>query len=299
MVHGMIGSSERTQQQLQGDVRLRDRGSPPVGRSALTRLLRPLLRSSVALAAFIFVPAFSAGLNDTGITFCADAVNNNANCGAVAGDGGSFPRQDARYGRDAQNDVTKFTKIGGGGKGFDYTKIANDGGDRPASASLGGAINDWACTRDNVTGLIWEVKTSSGLRSVNYTYSWYSSNTLSNANFNVDPSLGICETAGTCDTEKYVAAVNFAGLCGATDWRMPTVKELEGLSDFSRLNPAIDTDYFPNTKPSSPYWSGIASAHLPDADSKYYAWVVSTLDGRSNAEYRPNPRFVRLVRGGL
>ena len=80
---------------------------------------------------------------------------------------------------------------------------------------------------------------------------------------------------------------------------MPTVKELQGLTDFGRLNPAIDLDYFPNTKPSSPYWSGTASSHILDSTSKIYAWVVSTIDGSATFEYRAALKYVRLVRGGL
>jgi hypothetical protein len=43
-----------------------------------------------------------------------------------------------------------------------YTKIANDGSELPDSATLGTNPTDWACTKDNKTGLIWEVKTDDG-----------------------------------------------------------------------------------------------------------------------------------------
>ena len=299
MFQWMMGNLPGTKQPLAGDRLLRGRDSALVGRSTLGRLLQPLLHASVAVVAFIAMPALSAGLNDTGITFCGNFLGNNADCSWESNDGGPYPRQDARYGRDAENDVPNFNKIGAGGKGFDYTKIANNGNERPTGTALGSDATDWACTRDNVTGLTWEVKTLSGLRNVNHTYSWYSGDITSNANFNVLPNQGICDTPGSCDTEKYVAAVNFAGLCGATDWRMPTAKELGGLTDFSQLNPAIDRGYFPNTMPSSPYWSGTASANLGDATSKLYAWVVNTTDGRASSELRATPKFVRLVRGKL
>jgi hypothetical protein len=41
-----------------------------------------------------------------------------------------------------------------------YTMIANNGAALPNSAVLGNGTGDWACTRDNETGLIWEVKTT-------------------------------------------------------------------------------------------------------------------------------------------
>ena len=53
-------------------------------------------------------------------------------------------------------------KTGAGAAGFDYTKIANDGSELPADAPLGSAAGEWACTRDNATGLVWEVKTDDG-----------------------------------------------------------------------------------------------------------------------------------------
>lgn len=40
-----------------------------------------------------------------------------------------------------------------------YTKIANDGSALAATVALGTAPKSWACTRDETTGLVWEVKT--------------------------------------------------------------------------------------------------------------------------------------------
>ena len=46
-----------------------------------------------------------------------------------------------------------------------YTKIANDGSALPETAVLGSNPKDWACTKDNKTGLTWEIKTTDkGLR---------------------------------------------------------------------------------------------------------------------------------------
>ena len=55
-----------------------------------------------------------------------------------------------------------------------YSKIANSGSVLPDSAVLGSGAGDWACTRDNTTGLIWEVKTTDGgLRDWNKGYTNY------------------------------------------------------------------------------------------------------------------------------
>ena len=245
--------------------------------------------------------ARAAGLNDTGIDFCSNYYSTiPTSCATVANDGGTYTRQDGSYGRDEQAAGGHLTKVGGGSKGFDFTKIANNGGVLPASTALGNGAADWACTRDNVTGLTWEVKSASGLRGQNHLYGWYNSNNATNGGYPGYPDVGgivinpggsICLTKNRCDTEKYVQDVNATALCAASDWRLPTVKELEGIVDFGSVNPTIDLEYFPNT-PSSPFWSSSPTAYPVD-----HAWSVEFYDGI--AAYTPNAYAlpVRLVRG--
>lgn len=236
-------------------------------------------------------PVGTGRLNDTGIQFCGAATSGNGACS------GSSPQgQDAYYGRDAQAAAGQLTKIGGGNAGFDYTKISNSGQPLPASAALGSGSSDWACTRDNVTGLIWEVKVNNAahVRHMDHTYTWYNPNSP-------DGNPGIVGTTGTCgntlggqgcNTHTYTQAVNTTGLCGGSDWRMPTRKELQGLVDYGRFNPAIDGTYFVNTT-SRDFWSG--SPFARDGGS---AWIVFFNEGRSYSGGRGGARPVRLVRGG-
>lgn len=95
------------------------------------------------------------------------------------------------------------------------------------------AGSKWSCVKDNVTGLIWEVKTADGgSHDKGGTYIWSA-------------------------TTTYVTTVNNAGWCGVnSDWRLPTVNELQSIADLSSKNPAIaiDSGYFPNTVPAL-YWS--------------------------------------------
>ena len=234
-------------------------------------------------------------LNDTGITYCGDNTTNTANCATVSADGGTHPRQDARYGRDAAATSGNLTKIGGGEAGFDFTALNASG--QPTTPSSGAMPHP--CVRDNVTGLVWEVKTAdSGLRDQNWTYTWYDSV----HNYGGSPgtaSGGACQTAGHCDTEKYVADVKATALCGFTDWRMPTARELEGIADMGRTSPAIEPTYFPNT-PSSSFWSA-----SPYAGNSISAWTVNFYRGNAYADgpyghpgYRNYGLYVRLVRGG-
>jgi len=258
-----------------------------------------LLAATLGLASRA-VPA--AGLPDTGQDTCyndvtADTVAANSPS-SIDKDTGTHPRQDCRYGRDPAANAGQLMKLGGGAKGFDYSKVANNGtnlGAAPA-ATLGTAPGDWACTLDNITGLTWEIKTSGSttaeLRSMNSTYTWYSSNAATNGGNAGTVSGGICQTAGTCDTEKFIAAVNAMALCGYTDWRMPSKRELETLVHAGALNPSIDTTYFPNT-PLSVFWSGSTYAGNPSgAWTVYFNLGFAFLDGKSTA------LSVRLLRGG-
>jgi hypothetical protein len=228
-------------------------------------------------------------LNDTGIAECWD--DNGKVTTGVAADTGSHPRQDCRYGRDGAA-LAGMPKVGGGAKGFDFTKIANDGTDLPETAALGTGAKDWACTRDNVTGLVWEVKTNIDLRSQSHTYTWYSSNAATNGGPEGTVAGGSCFVTGRCDTEKFVSDVNAAGLCGSADWRMPSKKELYSIADLGRYSPAIDPTYFPNTLASS-FWSG-----SPGATDSSYAWDVVFDLGYANGSSKSSAFQVRLVRAG-
>jgi len=250
----------------------------------------PLFVLLAALTVALAGATHAAGLNDTGITDCWN--DSAVVTTGVEADSGTHPRQDCRYGRDAAAAVG-MPKVGGGTKGFDFSKIANNGSVLPESAVLGSGATDWACTRDNVTGLIWEVKTNSGLRSQGHSYSWYSSNTATNGGSVGTASGGTCATGGRCDTEKFVADVNSgSGLCGATDWRMPTQNELISIVDYGRTGLTIDPAYFPNT-PASSFWS--ASAHASHSGG---AWLVYFGYGNADSYFKYLTYQVRLVRAG-
>lgn len=257
------------------------------------------LRSAFTLISMLFccqhILAGNGALNDTGITFCGYDNGITENCALEGADSGAYPRQDARYGRDALAAAGKLNKTGGGSKGFDYTKIANDGSELPTSAALGVAPTDWACTRDNVTELIWEVKSTIGLRSTQFYYLWYNSNSSINGGgvgIASGPLGTTCYQAGRCDTEKFVQDVNAVGLCGAFDWRMPTIKELQSIVDLGRGDdPAIDPDFFPNTysRGQMEFWSG-------SAVDKSSAWYINFGDGYLNFLTKNRGHRVRLVR---
>ncbi len=83
-------------------------------------------------------------------------------------------------------------------------------------------------------------------------------------------------------------SVNYAG---HGDWRLPNIKELRGLVEECRANPAINDTVFPNT-PSSVFWSS-----SPRAGFANYAWSVGFGDSDGDGR-RDRLSQVRVVRGG-
>jgi hypothetical protein len=145
--------------------------------------------------------------------------------------------------------------------------------------------------QDKVTGLIWEVKTDDGgLRDTDHRYTWYNPDDGANGGAAGTPDGGSC-VGSACDTQGYAQAVNAQGLCGATDWRLPSVEELTSIVNYNRFGPAIDTLYFPNTK-SAYYWSS-----SPNAYDSNGAWLVGFGYGYDGYSYKGDERAVRLVRG--
>ena len=224
-------------------------------------------------------PAITASrpLNDTGITTCSNGTTNGLTCPQTG-----FEGQDGEFGRDVtHNDDSD------GHAGFSFTKLDASGNSLAASAT------EWSCVQDNVTGLIWEVKTTdSGLRDSNNTYTWYNPESATNGGSVGTPNGGVC-TGSDCDTHGFVQAVNATGFAGHTDWRLPNKNELESIVERRCWSPAINAGVFPNT-PSSRFWSS-----SPDAYYTYLAWSVDF--GRGDVGWGNkgvSARQVRLVRAG-
>ena len=176
--------------------------------------------------------------------------------------------------------------------GAGFTRVCHSGeaagaGACPALPALGSGPNDWGCTRDNASGLLWEIKTAEpGPRHPDRTFSQFTTA------YNPSRELG----SGN-DAAGYLSAVNAQRVCGATDWRLPTRLELLGLIDY-RSAPtamAIAAAYFPNppTKLSkSVFWSGSAAAGLGTN-----AWGIDFADGSAGDDNRSVNYALRLVSG--
>ncbi len=120
--------------------------------------------------------------------------------------------------------------------------------------------------QDELTGLMWEVKTDENKFDQ---YTWQ--NSLS----------------------EFIDDLNNNQLGGYSDWRMPTINELADIVDYGKVNPAINTDYFPNTELGA-YWS-VTSV----IDHNYNAWHLDFTQGESTGPSKLTLRYCRAVRDGL
>ncbi len=218
-------------------------------------------------------PALAASLNNIGSTTYGN-TQSNAPTSQTAGT--------TDHGR-----ASTTAKVGSAG--FDFTKIDADGQPLPKDAAR------WSCVRDNVTGLLWEVKSDDGgLHDKDWTYSWYNSSGVNDGGFAGYSAGGFCggTVAAGCDTEKFTAAVNATKLCGVKGWRLPSRQELLSIADNSQSKPAIDTKYFPNTTFSG-FWSS-----SPFTDGSYGTWGVG-LDGvYVYGHEEDGSLYILLVHGG-
>ena len=233
----------------------------------------------------------------------------------------AFADEDCERGRDAD---TSLNDDSDGNAAFVFTKL-----DIAGNVTTSTTIGDWACVLDHTTGLIWEVKTDDGsLRDKDQGFTWY------------DPDHGQTDEDGNAitfygtesgqDTDDLINYANSDpsvnsgnGLCGRSDWRLPTVHEIQGLADYDAVvandsggysTPSADTDYFPYTIASQYQWYWTSHLNVdpdvnPNGDdtvagssiSNYYAWAYNSAESRtrsgtsSTVGSTARSNYVRLV----
>ena len=245
-------------------------------------------------------------LNDTGIVFGGDYPKGiNDDCSGAVDPSHhwaeneefselTYRGQDCEWGRDVTDPDNED-----GHAGFSYLKISDSG------LALDPSAAQWSCVLDQVSGLMWEVKkpgnqvkADGGLHDADDVYSWYSNDWDINGGAvgNWGRHNALCsgytngESSTYCNTESFVNRVNANGLCSFTDWRIPTVAELNSLVNFGVTEPAIDQKFFPNTQ-GAPYWSSSLIA-----DSTDRARYVNFRFGQTIWSPRREFYRIRLVR---
>jgi len=255
-------------------------------------------------------------LNDTGVTLCGDysasliesntgtSSNNSYRCASSGTsqtesgfdfDDDPVPAaQDAHYGRDATNNDDSD-----GLAGFSFTKLDGDGF-RLSDQSQEFATQSWACVKDQYTGLTWEVKLPSGsnnFQDTDYTYTWLNTTGVNDGGFaGANSDIG-CDIQGSgCNTEAYVNDINSMNLCGASNWRLPTVTELMSIVNNGQTSPAIDINYFPHTQINNSYWTSTPQSNLNSAS---WTWNVNFDTGMTISGVKTESESIRLVHDDL
>ncbi|MEM8534832.1 MAG: DUF1566 domain-containing protein, partial [Chloroflexota bacterium] len=123
------------------------------------------------------------------------------------------------------------------------------------------------------------------------------------------------------DWENALAYADGFSYAGYDDWRVPDVKELQSIVDYSGVYPAIDSSYFNITDADAYFWTSTSAFFSPNTPGYYYAWYVAFgyavgADGedshgagavRFDTKVEGGPagedperiyNYVRLVRGG-
>jgi len=122
---------------------------------------------------------------------------------------------------------------------------------------------------DNLTGLIWLKDADAG----DGTETWADALTICNSLANGQQGLSDGSSAG--------------------DWRLPTVKELQTLIDFSQFNPALPSGHPFTGVRSSYYWSSTTYAFITTR-----AWYVHLSYGFVYPGDKTSTYYVWPVRGG-
>jgi len=200
---------------------------------------------------------------------CDDSIDEEIVCGSTPtctdsdGDGYSTEGGDCGEVDCNDNDIAVNP---------DATEICEDGidndcvdGDLTCQAPVGNYTNNGDGTvSDSSTSLMWQREDDDTKRSWDSSTSYCSISTLANY----------------------------------TDWRLPTLEELESLIDpdydpddpVSAANPAIDYTAFPNTNQSA-YWS-----ITPNEENDSRAWRVDFSGGVSSSYYKTSNNYARCVR---
>ena len=161
------------------------------------------------------------------------------------------------------------------GQTVHYSTATGDDSDHsPAAIQPSYTDNLNGTITDNVTGLIWK-KCSEGQ--------------------NNDASCsGPAATYGWGGMSGALAQCESLTFAGASDWRLPNIKELMSIVDYGTSAVVkINGSYFQNTQASN-YWSSTYNVLTSS-----YRWMLDFSKGVVSNGWNSDSYYVRCVRGGL
>lgn len=240
-------------------------------------------------------PVWEKRINDTGVSVFSDGVTLFGQYQH------NYPAQDAAFGSDRQVISGTVNKLGEGEASFDFTRLDNNGNDvnNPSFA--------FSCVQDNVTGLVWQIKSNSDQANINFvqqSFTWFSDEENGNVEGELNPMAESCNVAnGQCNTQDYISEINSQGLCGFFDWRLPSVEELQSIIHYGSANqPRVDQVFFPYLGSSDTdelwYWTSQSSADGVSNDLANNAWALDLNSGKDGFFNKSTLLHVMLVRAG-
>jgi Protein of unknown function (DUF1566) len=165
-----------------------------------------------------------------------------------------------------------------------YVKICNSGdqagsGVCPASPNQGAASNQWACTLDSATNLMWEVKTPANggipTSAEKFFTNYDSISSPQKSNGAMPMQIEIDAPTNAAGYKNYT---NAKALCGKTIWRVPTLTELQSIVSGTTIY-TIDTTYFPNMVYAPFYWTSTATTGTVSTPNAQFAEVIDFQTG--------------------
>ena len=272
-------------------------------------------------------------INDTGFATYSDGVDHTRTSAPER-----YKNQDADYGLDTASENVHSD----GEHGFKFTKLDYSGNMLPNDAL------EWACVRDERTGIYIEAKQtpitlpsqadidtwleayaddpdnnaypwtseSGAWRSSEYRYTWYDSNSTSNANapghkndelLADGPISSMCaystESSGNrrCDTEGYIANLNSFSVCGINTWRLPSPAEARSIVNYSvGAEDPTTKNYFPFMKGDDVGNSATTIyTHSSSAAGTGSAWCMDVPTGQVKLCNKGTYQGVIAVSGGI
>jgi hypothetical protein len=213
------------------------------------------------------------GSEDAGGQAGTNGDSGNAGRGRTSGQAGTDGGPDESGDSGASGGTGGSSGSGGTGglSGSGGTVgIGGTGATGGAEAGTGYTNNDDETVTDEATGLTW-MRCAAGR------------------------SGSDCSTGSTTGYEwqdgiDYCDNLNFAG---HDDWRLPEIRELESIIDYTSYSPAIDSTAFP-ADPNGSFWSSSSDVYEPN----FLTWNVTFGSGNVSTSVRPNTFAVRCVRGG-
>jgi len=277
-----------------------------------------------------------------------DVIINPSALANAGGDSQDPSSQFYKNSRDIDNNDTEYK----GRAGFRFVKIGNDGMARTANSTNYSCVKDevtgltWQVKGPNNILTNQETDDSlpdrylmqdnSNYNAANFVYAWYPSKlgttgkgwrftlnagTLDTATDDSDYANAACgylkdisgrENELYCSSGAYTDEVNFLGTCGQTNWVVPSVEQLRGIIDYSKVTDysalalatdhALDSDFFDCSgndcvvsNDSNPvYWT---SSQVKGAES--LAWCINLQTGSVNTCNKDEGRKVMLVSSNI